>query len=139
MSLTDGQHRLVGALDYAVEHLHHEFDRDEYRGASTCGFGWIDIRDGRCSFVRLFRSLAESDDPNVRETRSGTYIAEIGGVRLQLSGTGSGYRLSVSVSDVVDGADHQRMDAQERIHDLILQGLRHDGYLEEAHRRSRVD
>lgn len=142
--LTEAQHEMTGALDDANEHLHWEFDPDEYKGFSTCGFAHIRISDGRCSFVQMIRGLAKHPHTLVQEdTRSHSgpeYEWSFGDTRYSLrKGHDGGYRLNVSANHLFDGPEYQRMDVQERIHRLVLERLRAHGYLNDAGIRSRMD
>lgn len=145
MVLTDAQHRLVGALDDGAEHVAWEFDPDEWRGVSTCGFAHIHIPDGRCSFVQTLRGLA--DDPEFdwitsAEHRSG-HSVEIGCLELTCNpaSTKGGYRLSITnTRELCHGPSFQRMDVQQHLHELLLNRLQleHD-YLPDASVRTRID
>lgn len=148
--LTDPQHNMLGTLDDVAEHVAHEYDPDEYRGISTIGFAKIESIDGRSSFVQRAKSLA--DNPNVtgvqrdqRMPASNGRVAPIqisvGRPTLRLAPLhDSGYTLSITnVSDFQSGPEHQRLDVQERLHELVLQRLRYHGYCDDARVHARMD
>lgn len=142
--LTDTEHDMVAALDDTSEHVAHEFDPDDYVGMSTCGFASITNIDGRSSFVRRVKSLADTDLIDwVYQDQNGSYRIEIGSLELSLSHSDyhGCYRLSiVNTTELCHGANYQRMDAQERLHDLVLERLRSEwSLLEDAYRTSRID
>lgn len=141
--LTEREESLLGALDDTSEHVAYEFDPDDYVGMSTCGMASITSIDGRSSFVKLVKSLADTDIvPGVNEDHNGSYKIEIGSLELFLSHSEyhGCYRLSITnTQDLCIGPNFQRMDAQERLHDLVLERLRYNGFLEGARRTSRID
>jgi hypothetical protein len=138
--LTEAQHEMLGVLDDIVEHLHTEFDSDDYQGPSTCGMAHIHDLSGNGSFVRRVKSLADSENPHVTERQRRGYVIEVGGVTMTLMPAhDTGYRLSVRTSDLLPGPEQQRLDAQERIHKLALQRIRYNGYADDARVRSRMD
>lgn len=143
-NLTDAQTRLLEALDDAAEHAHWEFDPDEYRGVSTVGFARIKGISGNGSFYRSLQSMAETDNPLVRERdRRDGYLIDVGG-SLKLSVTSrytGGYSMSITnVRDFIEGPEYQRLDVRERLHRLVLQRLQSDwGYLDDAYVVSRLD
>lgn len=144
--LTDAQHEMVGDLDDVAEHVAWEFDADEYQGMSTCGMASITNIDGRSSFVRRVKSLATSDAVdwirNAGRPDVDKYVIEIGSLDLLLTHSEyhGCYRLSLTnIGEIMGGPEMQRMDVQERLHDLVLERLRYRGYLDDARRTSRMD
>lgn len=156
--LTEAQSEMIGDLDDVAEHVAWEFDPQNFEGISTCGFAHIGNIDGRSSFVRRIKSLADSDSDVVMANRRGWHI-EVGqqnpqdslpresdgrpsGMNLNLMKDGhrGGYRMSLSnVQHYMSGPEYQRMDVRERLHDLVLERLQSHGYLERARRYSRMD
>lgn len=143
---TDAQKRTNGAIDDALEHLASEWDREEYRGVSTCGFGRIKGLDGRKSLVRGLKLLARDDDYpqyTLSGRKNDRVTIEVAGWQLSLSPNhDSGYSLSVTgfPDHYGVGADVQRMDLQERVHELILERLQsYWGLAEDAYVYSRID
>lgn len=141
---TEPQEHLFHALDDAIEHLHWEFDVSDYQGPSTCGMASIWGIDGRGSFVRRMDALASNDSaPQIERDRRGHLRVDIGGVEflLRKNNRASGYRLSITDVAIPDlGANWQRMDVQERLHQLLLNRLQDEwDYLDRAMVTSRID
>jgi hypothetical protein len=138
--LTDAQHELLGTLDDVAEHVHTEFDPSEYDGFSTAGFAHIRI-SGNSSLYRSLVSLARSDNPHVFHDQRGDMRVDVGGLNLSvLENHSGGYRLSIAnVSDFRPGPEYQRLDVRERLHSLVLERLRYNGYAGEARVYSRMD
>jgi hypothetical protein len=144
MALTDAQHEMLVALDDVEQHIAWEFDPDEYRGISTCGFAHVANIDGRSSFVKRVRSLAKSDCVHVEEDErlsDTAYTIEVGGLEASLRPAhNSGYRLSITnVGSFISGPEYQRIDVRERLHGLLKRRLQYNGYLEDARVKSRMD
>lgn len=148
-SLTESQDDMIETLDDVAEHVAWEFEPDDYEGISTIGFAHIKM-DGRSSFVQRVKSLVMCDEIGwvkrsqrnpMRNGPNGPFVIEIGKLKLRLAPDhDSGYRLSITnVSDFRPGPEHQRMDVRERLHDLVLERLRYNGYCEDARRYSRMD
>lgn len=157
--MTEAQSDLFETLDDVSEHLAWEFEPDNYEGLSTIGFAHIANIDGRSSFVKRIKSLANSDNPIVRENRNGYHI-ELGDSRrgspvsqtatrdgkvgklslMMMEAHDSGYRLSISnVSDFRSGPEHQRLDVRQRLHELVRDRLQYNGYCEDAYVKTRMD
>lgn len=143
---TDAQTHAMNALDDVAEHVAWEFDPDEWRGVSTCGMAHVAIPDGRASFIQRVRSLADVDDEYVDwiehapRNRDG-YRISIGGLDLSLRDGYRDYRLSITnIGEIVGGPEMQRLDVQERLHQLVLDRLQYDwDYLADSRVRSRMD
>lgn len=139
--LTETQTQMVADMDDVAEHVAWEFDADEYEGLSACGFAHITNIDGRSSFVKRIKSLADSRSPIVlHNERRDEYDISVGGLELSLRNGHNGYQLSVTnVQDFRPGPEFQRMDVRERLHSLVLGRLQYNGYLEGAWVKSRMD
>jgi len=140
-TVTEAQSELLTVLDDVSEHVHWEFDADSYDGFSTCGFAHIGNIDGRSSFVRRIDGLADSNDTRVTGRSDGSYNIRVAGLDLTLRADyDSGYRLTLNnVGEFVDGVEYQRLDVRERLHGLIRERLQYNGFIEDAHVRSRMD
>jgi hypothetical protein len=139
--LTEAQSDMIATLDDVSEHVAWEFDSDNYHGPSTVGFAHISL-DGNSSFASRIRSLSKSGCPHVEHNeRRDEYRIQVGGLELSLRSGHDGYRLTVSnVKDYIGGPEFQRLDVRERLHSLVLERLRHNGYLEDHGQvRSRMD
>ena len=137
MSYTEAQEKLVTALDDTSEHVHWEFDKDEYKGNGEKGSAEISDISGRKSFVRSVKTTAKNDNISYVIEDGDGYKITVGGVELRLSKDQHGYCLSVSnTRDIVGGIEYRRLDVQERIHLLALQRLRMHGYLLDARLQS---
>lgn len=141
-SLTEAQRELIGDLDDVSEHVAWEFDPDEYRGISTCGFAHVGNIDGRASFVRRVQSLADTGKSIVQHGRNSGYRIQVGSLEMLLREDSyrGGYRLSIAnVGAYINGPEYQRMDVRERLHGLVLERLQYNGYLSGARVYSRMD
>jgi hypothetical protein len=140
-NLTEAQHELISDLDDVAEHMHWEFDPDEYEGVSTCGFAHVANVSGNGSFVRRVRSLVKSDDERFRERRSGGYEINLSGLGLTVTRAhDGGYRVSVTnVQSFRSGPEYQRLDVRKELHRLLKERLQYNGYIEDAFVRSRMD
>jgi hypothetical protein len=139
--LTEAQSDLIAALDDVSEHVAWEFDPDEYRGVSTCGFAHVANVSGNGSFVRRVKSLAASDDGRFEERRSGGYEITLSGLELTvIESHRGGYRVSVSnVREFRSGPEYQRLDVRKELNRLLKERLQYNGYVEDAFVRSRMD
>jgi len=141
-TLTDSQREILGDIDDVAEHVAFEFDPNQYAGIGTCGFAWISNIDGRCSFVRRCRSLADSDATDVVTfDRNNNMVIDCGQLEMLLQTDYSGgYCLSVTnVRDIIGGPSHQRIDAREAINSLVKERLQYNGYIPDARVKSRMD
>lgn len=138
--LTDPQYNLIVALDDTSEHVSWEFESDEYNGPSTLGFAHIDNVDGRCSFIRNIKSMSALSRVDWITESNNRYMIEIGGLNLSVRNSNSGYRISIdNVKDYVVGPEYQRLDVQERLHNLVLHRLQIHGYLKDARVYTKMD
>jgi hypothetical protein len=138
--LTEAQSDLIAALDDVSEHVAWEFDESEYRGISTCGFAHIHF-SGNSSLYRRLQSLAGSDHPDVEFDQRNDIVAQVGGLELTvMESHDSGYRLSIrNVKDYISGPEYQRLDVRKRLHSLVLERLRYNGYADSARIYTRMD
>lgn len=138
--LTEAQSDLIATLDDVAEHVAWEFDESEYQGFGTCGFAHIQI-SGNSSLYRRLRSLAGSEHSMVEFDQREDIQVSVGGLELTvMENHDSGYRLSVrNVKDYISGPEYQRLDVRKRLHSLVLQRLRYNGYAESARIYTRMD
>jgi len=149
-ALSSPQSDLIGALDDAVEHVVWEWDQPDPNSVGTCGFARIDGIDGRSSFVQRAKSLADRDGTSQvtrdrrhrpRSGRVAPVSIEIGSLDLSLRPNhDSGYRLTINnIPELVGGPAHQRLSVRRELHELLLNRLQHNGYLDDAYVRGRMD
>lgn len=132
--LTDAQYNIITALDDTAEHVAWEFNADNYEETFKSGSVYIGNIDGRCSFIQNINTLSSiSEVKEISESSEG-YKIKIGKLKLSIKNLKSGYEFSiVNITDYVPRQKSQQLDVQKRLHSLVLNRLKYNGYLEDAY------
>jgi len=133
MATTAQQSDAMGALSEASDAIESDLNPDRFDGFSTCGFASITGIDGRRSFVRQIKEQFEE--------QNGRYQIELDGLELVMhSAHDSGYTLSiVNDREFISGAEYQRLDYQQRIHEILLGVLKDNDLAQGARIKTRMD
>jgi hypothetical protein len=131
--LTDAQYNLIVALDDTSEHIAWEFNAEIVNsGPGTEGSAYIENIDGRCSFIQNLKSLADEPEIDFITYSNESYHVKIGKMKLLIQNT-NGYTVKLdNVRDYVTGIEYKRVDVNKRLNQLVLQGLKSRGYLNDS-------